>query len=174
MRIMVLGMSLPTFTLVHTLISLVGIASGGVVAYGLVTGKPLPGITAIFLSSTILTSLTGFLFPVEHLLPSHIIGILTLLVLALAIAARYALHLAGAWRGIYAVTALAGFYFNFFVLVAQSFMKVPTLHALAPTQKEPPFAIAQLAVLVIFIVLGVLAVKNFHVGGQRESLRRAA
>lgn len=171
---MVLGMSLSTFTMLHVLISLVGIASGVVVAWGLVAGKPLPGITAIFLTTTVLTSLTGFLFPFEHLLPSHILGILSLVALAGAILGRYGMHLAGAWRAIYVVCAMIGLYFNVFVLVAQSFMKVPSLHALAPTQKEPPFAIAQLAVLIIFVVLGIFAVKNFRMGSPGDAMKRAA
>lgn len=171
---MVLGMSLSTFTMLHVLISLVGIASGVVVAWGLLGGKPLPGITVIFLTTTVLTSLTGFLFPFEHLLPSHILGILSLMALAGAIAGRYGMHLAGAGRSIYVVCAVIALYFNVFVLVAQSFMKVPSLHALAPTQKEPPFAIAQLALLIIFVVLGILAVKNFRVGSQGNAMKRAA
>jgi hypothetical protein len=171
---MVLGMSLATFTMIHVLISLVGIASGVVVAWGLIAGKPLNGITAIFLSTTVLTSLTGFLFPVEHLLPSHILGILSLVALALAIVARYVLHLAGGWRSIYVVSSVVALYFNVFVLVAQSFMKVPALHALAPTQKEPPFGIAQGIVLLLFIVVGIFAVKGFRVGPQSAQMKRAA
>ena len=160
---MVLGMSLATFTLVHVLISLVGIASGLIVAYGLLAAKPLDGLTAIFLTTTVLTSLTGFLFPVEHLLPSHIVGLISLVMLAIAIFARYGRHVTGSWRWIYVVTAVISLYLNCFVLVVQSFMKVPALKALAPTQKEPPFLVAQIALLVLFIVLGVFAVKNFRV-----------
>lgn len=160
---MVLGMSLATFTLVHVLISLIGIGSGLITAYGLLAAKPLDGWTATFLATTVLTSLTGFLFPVEHLLPSHIVGIISLVVLALAIFARYGRHLTGSWRWIYVVTALIALYLNCFVAVVQSFMKVPALKALAPTQKEPPFLIAQIALLVLFIVLGIFAVKNFRV-----------
>jgi hypothetical protein len=160
---MILGMSLETFTLVHVLISLAGIGSGFIVVYGLLTGKRLDGWTAIFLLTTVLTSATGFLFPVEHILPSHIVGIISLVILAIAILARYALHLANAWRWIYVVCAVIALYLNVFVLVVQSFMKVPALHTLAPTQKEPPFLVAQLTVMVIFIVLGTLSVKKFRV-----------
>lgn len=160
---MILGMSTSTFTLIHVLISLAGIGSGFIVVYGLLTGKRLDGWTAIFLATTVLTSLTGFLFPVEHILPSHVVGGISLVVLAVAILARYALHLAGAWRWIYVVCAVLALYLNSFVAVVQSFLKVPALKALAPTQKEPPFLIAQLAVMAIFIVLGILAVKKFHV-----------
>ncbi len=160
---MILGMTLSTFTLVHVLISLAGIASGFIVVYGMLTGKRLDAWTAVFLATTVLTSATGFLFPVEHLLPSHVVGIISLLTLLVAILARYAFHLAGAWRWLYVVCALLALYLNCFVAVIQSFLKVAALHALAPTQKEPPFLVAQLAVVALFIVLGVLAVKRFHV-----------
>jgi hypothetical protein len=160
---MILGMTLSTFTSVHVLISLIGIASGFLVLDGLLTGKRFDGGTAIFLIFTVLTSATGFLFPFEHLLPSHIVGIISLVVLAIAIVARYGLHMAGAWRWIYVVCAVLALYLNVFVLVAQAFMKVPAVHALAPTQKEPPFLIAQLIVMAIFIVLGFFSVKKFHV-----------
>jgi hypothetical protein len=161
---MILGMTTSTFTLVHVLLSLAGIGSGFIVVYGFLTGKRLDGWTAIFLATTVLTSLTGFLFPVEHLLPSHVVGVISLVVLAVAILARYALHLAGAWRWIYVVCAVLALYLNSFVAVVQSFLKVPALKALAPTQKEPPFLVAQLAVMVLFIVLGALAVKKFQAG----------
>jgi len=160
---MVLGMSLATFTLLHVLISLAGIGSGFIVVYGLLAGKRLDGWTAIFLTTTVLTSLTGFLFPFEHLLPSHVLGIISLVVLAVAIFARYARRLAGPWRWIYVVSAVMALYLNCFVAVAQSFMKIPAVHALAPTQKEPPFLIAQLALMALFILVGVFAVKKFHV-----------
>ena len=159
---MILGMTTSTFTLLHVLISLTGIGSGFIVVYGLLTGKRLDGWTAIFLATTVLTSLTGFLFPVEHLLPSHVVGVISLVVLAVAILARYALHLAHAWRWIYVVCAVLALYLNSFVAVVQSFLKVPALKALAPTQKEPPFLIAQLIVMALFIVLGTFGVKKFH------------
>jgi uncharacterized membrane protein SirB2 len=129
----------------------------------MLAGKRLDGWTAIFLITTVLTSVTGFLFPVEHLLPSHIVGIVSLLVLAVAIVARYALHMAGAWRWIYVVSSVLALYLNSFVAVVQSFLKIPAVHALAPTQKEPPFLVAQLVVMAIYIVLGFFAVKKFHV-----------
>jgi len=159
---MILGMSTSTFTLLHVVISLVGIGSGLVVMYGLIAGKRLDGITAIFLVSTVLTSATGFLFPTEHVTPGMIIGGLSLVILAIAIVARYSLHMKGAWRWIYIVTASLALYFNVFVLVVQSFEKVPALRALAPTQKEPPFAITQLAVLAAFVALTIAAVKRFR------------
>jgi glucose-6-phosphate-specific signal transduction histidine kinase len=171
---MVLGMTLSTFTFVHVIISLIGIGSGLVVLYGLLVAKPLNGITAIFLLSTVLTSVTGFLFPFEHLLPSHIVGIISLVVLAIAILARYSFHMAGAWRPTYVITAVTALYLNCFVLVVQAFLKVPALHALAPTQKEPPFAATQLVVLAIFVVLTNLAVKRFKVNSTAGTVRRQA
>ena len=159
---MIWGMTTSTFTALHVVISLIGIATGLIVLYGLLTAKRLDGLTAIFLLTTVLTSVTGFGFPFEHLLPSHKVGIISLVLLAIAILARYALHLAGAWRWIYVVSATMALYLNCFVLVVQSFEKVPALRAMAPTQSEPPFLVAQVIVLVVFIVLGVFAVKKFH------------
>ncbi len=159
---MVLGMSLSTFTLVHVVISLVGIGSGLIVVFGMLSGKRLDGWTAIFLISTVLTSATGYLFPFTHLLPSQIVGAISLFVLAIAIVARYPQHLKGAWRGIYVVSAMLALYLNCFVLVVQSFLKVPALRAAAPTQKEPPFLVAQLIVMLIFVILGVLSVRKFR------------
>ena len=160
---MIFGMSTATYTLLHVLISLVGIGSGLVVMFGFLTGKRLDGWTALFLTTTVLTSATGFGFPTDHLLPSQVIGSISLVILAVAILARYVFHLAGAWRSVYVVTAAIALYLNVFVLVVQTFMKVPAVHALAPTQKEPPFLIAQIIVMLIFIVLTVVAVKKFHV-----------
>ena len=160
---MILGMTTSTFTLVHVLISLVGIGSGFIVVYGLLTGRRLNGWTAIFLVTTLLTSLTGFLFPVEHILPSHIFGILSLVALAGAFLARYTRHLERSWRWIYVVCAVLALYLNVFVAVVQSFLKIPPVHALAPTQKEPPFLIVQLIVMAIFVGIGVLAVKKFRI-----------
>lgn len=159
---MTLGMSLATFTLVHVLISLVGIVSGLLVFYGLLTGRRMDGGTALFLTTTVLTSATGYGFPFTHLLPSHIVGAISLVALAIAIFARYSRHLAGGWRKTYVISAAIALYLNVFVLVVQLFEKVPALHALAPTQKEPPFAIAQLLVMLLFIVLTVFVVKRFR------------
>jgi uncharacterized membrane protein SirB2 len=158
----ILGMSTSTFTLVHVLLSFIGIGSGLLVGYGMLVAKRFDGGTAVFLTSTVLTSATGFLFPVEHILPSHVVGIISLIVLAVAILARYALHLAGAWRWTYVISSILALYLNCFVAVVQSFLKIPALKTLSPTQKEPPFLIAQLAVMVVFIVLGVFAVKKFR------------
>lgn len=160
---MILGMSTATYTSLHVLISLVGIGSGLVVMSGFLTGKRLDGLTAIFLSSTVLTSVTGFGFPFDHLLPSHKVGIISLIVLAVAIAARYMFHLAGPWRWTYVIAAATALYLNVFVLVFQAFEKVPALKALAPTQKEPPFLLAQLVVLVVYLAFTILAAKKFHI-----------
>jgi hypothetical protein len=159
---MILGMTLATFTLFHVILSLVGIAAGLIVVYGLLAGKRLDLWTAIFLVFTVLTSATGFFFPFTHLLPSHIVGILSLLVLAVAIFARYPRRLEGGWRRIYVVCAMIALYLNCFVAVVQSFLKVPALHALAPHGNEPPFLIAQLALLAVFVWLTIVATRRFH------------
>ncbi len=159
---MMLGMSLSTFTTVHVIISLVGIVSGLIVIFGMLAAKRLNGWTALFLLTTILTSVTGFGFPFTHVTPGIKVGIISLVVLAITLLARYSFHLAGAWRWIYVVTAIIAEYLNVFVLVVQSFEKVPALHAAAPTQSEPPFLVAQLVVMALFIVLTIFAVKKFH------------
>ena len=142
---MILGMSLATFTLVHVVLSLIGIATGLVVLAGMLRSQRLPGWTAVFLVTTILTSVTGFLFPFEKLLPSHLFGILSLVVLAVTLYALYVRRLAGAARWLYVSTALFALYLNVFVLVVQIFVKIPFFKALAPTQGEPPFAVAAFA-----------------------------
>jgi hypothetical protein len=159
---MMLGMSLETFTVVHVVISLIGILSGFVVVFGMMGGKPHNGLTALFLTTAVLTSVTGFLFPFEKVTPGIILGIISMVVLAIAIAARYAFHMTGAWRSVYAILATVGLYLNCFVLVAQGFEHVPALHTLAPTGSEPPFLVAQLVVLAAFVVLGTLATKGFR------------
>src|SRR5437870_12895208 len=135
---MIFGMTTSTFTVVHVLISLVGIGSGFVVIFGLLAGKRLNGWTALFLATTVATSVTGFGFPFDHLLPSHKVGIISLLVLAIAILARYVFHLAAAWRGINVASSAVALYLKVFVLVVQLSEQVPALRAVAPTQKEPP------------------------------------
>ena len=149
------------FTSFHVVLSLVGIGTGFVAAFGLILGKLLPGWTATFLSTTLLTSLTGFLFPVRHFMPSHAVGILSLIVLAPAIFALYLRRLAGAWRSIYVINAVIALDLNFFVLIAQLFGKMPALKALAPTQTEAPFKGAQLTALVAFLLLGIFATRGF-------------
>jgi hypothetical protein len=164
---MILGMSLSTFVTVHVIISLIAIVSGLVVMFGLLTSKSMPGLTAIFLLFTILTSATGFLIPPlvsEKLLPSHMVGALSLVLLAIACIALYGMKLSGAWRWIYAVTALLSLYLNVFVLVIQGFLKVPALHALAPGEPPggPVFAVVQLIVLVFFVIVIIGAVRRFR------------
>jgi hypothetical protein len=140
----------------------VGIFAGLVVVFGMLGSKRLDGWTALFLATTVLTSVTGFFFPFDKILPSHIVGMISLVVLAIANLALYALHLAGPWRWIYVISAVLALYLNVFVGVVQAFQKVPLLASLAPTQSEPPFLIAQAVVLVIFVVLGIAAVRSFH------------
>jgi hypothetical protein len=161
---MILGMSLSTFTAVHVIISLIGIVSGVIVMFGLLGSSRMPGLTAIFLLFTILTSATGFLFPSEKLLPSHMIGILSLVLLAIACIALYGMRLSGAWRWIYVVTAMISLYLNVFVLIIQSFLKIAPLHALAPSvpPSEPPFAVVQGIVLVFFAIVIIGAVRRFQ------------
>lgn len=159
---MLFGLSLALYTKIHVLISLVGIAAGLVVAFGLIAGKRYDGLTALFLATTVATSVTGFGFPIHGFTPAIGVGILSLIILTIALVARYALKLAGASRWVYVVTAMVALYFNCFVLVVQSFQKIDALHALAPKGNEPPFAVAQVALLLIFITLTVMAVKRFR------------
>ena len=153
---------LPTYTLIHVMLSLVGIFSGLVVVGGLMAGVRFDRWIALFLVTTVLTNVTGFGFPFNTLLPSHIVGGLSLVILPIAIAARYWKRLAGGWRKVFVVTAVAALYFNVFVLLAQLLQKIPLLSILAPSPKAPAFAITQLLVLAIFLVLGWAAVKGFR------------
>jgi hypothetical protein len=150
------------FTLLHVAISLVAIGTGFIVIYGLFTASRMAGITALFLATTALTSLTGYFFHRQHILPSHVVGAIAMVVLAVTVLALYSFHLRGTWRGVYVIGATLSLYFNVFVLVAQAFLKIPGLHVLAPTGTEPPFAIAQGIVLVLFIVIGVTALRRFR------------
>ena len=163
---MVLGMSLQAFSLVHVIISLLGIVAGLVVMFGLLGSKPMPGLTAIFLLFTILTNATGFLFPFKELLPSYIIAAISLVLLAIACIALYGMKLKGAWRPIYIVTAMISLYFNVFALVIQSFLKVPALAARAPAVPPAPpggpvFAAVQGIVLVFFVLLTIGAWRRY-------------
>jgi hypothetical protein len=150
-------------TFVHVVISLVAILAGFAVVWGFLTGRRLDGWTRVFLATTVATSATGFLFPIEKLTPGIVIGVISLVVLAVAIYARYQARLAGVWRLVYVATAVLAFYLNFFVLIVQSFLKIPLLHDLAPTQTEPAFAITQLVALVAFGVGLRLSLKRFRV-----------
>ncbi len=151
-----------TFTGFHTWLSLVAISTGVVVVAGLFASRPLPAWTGAFLVTAVATSVTGYGFPVSGVLPSHVVGAIALVVLAATLLARYRFHLGGAWRWIYVAGAMASLYFLVFVAVAQAFGKVPALHAAAPTQSEPPFAIAQGVVLILFVLLGIGAARAFH------------
>ncbi len=159
---MVLGLSLPVFALLHVLISVIGIVAGLVVVGGFMSGRLLRGWTGTFLVTTILTNVTGFFFPFAKLLPSHILGAISLVLLPLALVALYGKHLDGGWRKVFVLVSVATLYFNVFVLIVQLFSKFPLLIATAPTQKEPPFAITHLVVLIIFILLGRASLRGFH------------
>ena len=159
---MILGMAFSTFTTLHVIISLIAIVTGLVALLGMLGGKKLGGWTALFLATTVLTSVTGFLFPFTKLLPSHVVGIISLAVLVVALLALYVFHLEGPWRWIYVVGAVLALYLNVFVAVVQAFQKLAFLQPLAPTQAEAPFVVAQVVVLAIFAALGFLAVKRFH------------
>ncbi len=164
---MIFGMSLYLF--VHVLISLIAIATGLIVLFGMLGNNRMDGMTLVFLVFTAATSLTGFGFPFHGITPAVTLGIISLVVLIPTFAARYEFRLAGAWRSIYIVGAIVAQWLNTFVLVVQSFQKLPALHALAPNGSEPPFAVAQIAVLLFYVVTGSLALRRF----ARSGLRRA-
>jgi len=157
---MIFGMTPLTF--IHVLLSLIGIFTGFIAVFGMIAGKRLDGWTAIFLLTTALTSITGFFFPFHAVTPGFILGIISLVVLAVAIPARYFNHLAGGWRKTYAITATIALYLNVFVLIAQLFMKVPALHAMAPNGSEPPFLVSQSVVMAVFVVLAIAAAIRFQ------------
>lgn len=159
---MVLGMSLATFTALHVAISLIAIGSGFIVIFGMMASRQFPVVTTTFMVTTALTSITGFMFPLKGVSPAVVLGVLSLVVLAIAAIARYTRHLGGKWRGIWVISAALALYFNFFVLIVQSFMKIPALHELAPTQTEGPFKVAQLFFLLVFIAITTLAFKRFR------------
>jgi hypothetical protein len=158
-----------TYTLIHVLISLIGIGSGLVVLAGLLTGRRLDTWTALFLASTIATSVTGFGFSVDRVLPSHIVGTISLVLLAVAAFARYRRELVGPWRAVYVIAAVLSLYLNVFVGVVQSFLRIPTLRTLAPTQAEAPFVLVQLVVLTLFAALAVAGVRRFRIDRVRAT-----
>ena len=160
-------MVLHIYTIIHTLISLVGIFTGLIVLFGLLATKRLDGWTKWFLITTVATSVTGFGFPLHHFGAPHVVGVISLIVLAGAIFARYGRQLAGFWRWIYVVTAMIALYLNVFVGVVQAFQKIPALNAMAPTQTEPPFKLTQLVVLALFIVLTIVATIRFRPEPER-------
>jgi hypothetical protein len=153
---------LATFTLIHTVVSMIGIFAGLVVVGGFMSGKQLDGWIGLYLVTTLLTNLSGFGFPFVVLMPSHIVGALSLIILPVTVIARYLKHLAGGWRKTFVITSVVALYFNVFVLMVQLFRKVPAMISLAPTQKEPPFVVTQLLILAIFILLGKAAVRGFR------------
>ncbi len=157
---MILGMT--PFTLFHVILSLIGIVSGLIVLSGLLGSDRKEGWTLVFLITTVGTSVTGFLFPFAGFTPAIGVGIISMIFLIAAIVALYVCRLAGAWRWIYVVSAVVSLYLNVFVLVVQSFQKIPALNALAPTGSEPPFAIVQSIVLVLFIIAGFLSLRRFY------------
>jgi len=159
---MIVGLSIENFTILHVAISLIAIVSGLIVLVGMLRAQRLPGWTALFLVTTILTSVTGFMFPISGLTPAIIFGLISVAILAIALTALYLKRLAGAWRWIYVTTALIALYLNVFVLIVQSFQKVPALQKLAPTQSEPPFSVTQGVLLVAFLILGIMAARRFR------------
>ena len=161
---MIAGLSIGSFTILHVAISVIAIVSGLVVLVGMLHARTLPGWTALFLATAVLTSVTGFMFPINGLTPGIIISLISIVILAIALMALYVKHLSGAWRWIYVATALVALYFNVFVLIVQSFQKVPVLQKLAPTQSEPPFLIAQGVALIAFLILGTRAARKFRPG----------
>src|SRR5258708_16878158 len=175
---MILGMSVATFTQLHVIISLIAIISGIIVAWGMLGARRMPGMTAIFLITTVATSVTGFMFdtPAEaprvigSFDPPQVVGVISLIFLALAILALYSYKLAGSWRAVYVISAMIALYFNWFVLAVQSVQKISFFHALAPTQKEPPFAVAQLVLLIALVGLGIAAFKKFRPIAQASAL----
>ncbi|MGH6791662.1 MAG: hypothetical protein ACRECF_02850 [Methyloceanibacter sp.] len=159
---MILDLSLQDFTTLHVAISLIAIIAGLIVVWGMLHAQRMPGMTALFLVTTILTSVTGFLFPVTAFTPALGVGIVSIAVLAAALLALYAFDLNRAWRWVYVIAAVLALYLNVFVLVVQGFLKVPALHWLAPNGNEPAFIVAQTLVLLLFTWLGTLAVRRFH------------
>jgi hypothetical protein len=154
--------ALPTFTIIHVAISLAAIASGFIVLFGMIANRRLDRWTAFFLATTVMTSVTGFGFPIKGMTPGIAFGIISLVTLAAVIYARYPRDLAGVWRRVYVIGAIVAFYLNYVVLIVQSFQKVPTLHTLAPNQNEPPFLALQIVSMIAFFVCGTLAVKRFQ------------
>ena len=159
----ILGLSLSAFTTLHVAISVIAIAAGLVVLRGFLASHPMNAVTLLFLVTTVLTSVTGFLFPYHGVTPGIVIGVISMVVVVAAILARYAFHMAGSWRWIYVVSSVVALWFNVFVFIVQSFEKIPALHRLAPTGTELPFKAVQLAFLLAFLALGYFSVRKFRV-----------
>ena len=167
---MILGLSVETFTLLHVIISLVAIATGLIVLYAMLASR-ISAWTSTFLATTVLTSVTGFFFHSKAIGPPHIVGALSLVILVFTLLAFYSFRLAGRWRAVYVVTSILALYLNAFVAVVQAFLKIPALNRLAPLGNEPPFAAAQGLVLVLFVVLGWMALKRFHPSAARATVQ---
>jgi len=159
---MILGLSIETFTLLHVVLSLIGIATGIVVLIAMASGRYPAGLTGVFLLTTLLTTLTGFFFPTGGLTPAQIVGYISLAILIVALLALYIFKLTGPWRWLYVVTAVAALFLNIFVAIVQAFQKIELLQPLAPTQSEPPFLAAQVVALVLCTLLAVRALRRFH------------
>jgi hypothetical protein len=166
---MVLGMSLATFTTFHTILSLIELAAGVLVVVDMLNGRIRAGWTLVFLVSAVATDVTGFLFP-SHLKPSHVVGVISLIVLTIAWLALYAYHLVRSWRWVFVASVLFALWLDAFVAVAQAFLKIPALNALAPKGNEPAFVVAQLVTVALFVVLGLAALKRFHPMGARPAI----
>jgi hypothetical protein len=156
------AMPMTTFTTIHVLLSLMGVVSGLVVLFGLITANAMSRWTLLFLVTTLATSVTGFFFPFHGFTPALGVGTLSVFILIAAIGARYRFRLMDGWRWVYVVGAVTALYFNSFVLVVQAFLKIPGLHVLAPTGSEGPFVLAQALVLAFYLVTGALAIKGFR------------
>jgi hypothetical protein len=159
---MILGLSLETFTFLHVVISLVGIMTGFILVALMLSNAPIAGWNGFFLISTILTSITGFLFPFEAFSRPHAVGLISLIALAIALFAIYGRKLFGIWRPIYVVSAVLALYLNVFVAIAQSFQKFAYLHQFAPTGSEPAFVVTQTCVLILFVIVGIAATRRYH------------
>jgi len=159
---MILGLSLAQFIYLHVFLSVVAIGAGVFIVFGLLSSRRLSILTSLFFVTTAMTSITGFLFPITGVTPALIFGVLSLIALVLAIVGLYVKKLEGPWRGVYVISAMVAFYLNFFVLIAQSFDKVPVLHGIAPTHSSPGFGLTQLIILLIFVLLTIRAFKRFH------------
>ncbi len=171
---MILGMSTALFTAIHVVLSLIGIATGFILMFGMIGGRKLPSWTVWFFVTNLLTDVTGFLFPFKGITPGIIIGVLSVVVLLLASLSYYVMRLVGTWRARYVISAAVVLYFNVFVLIVQSFEKLPMLKAIAPTQASAPFGITQLCALGLIVLLTFLAFRRFQPARFNRTLEEAA
>ena len=159
---MILGLSLDTFTFLHVVLSLIGVMTGLILVALMLSNAPIAGWNAFFLISTVLTSVTGFFLPSDAFGLAHILGLVSLIALAIALFAVYGRRLSGAWRPIYVGGVVLALYLNVFVAIAQSFQKFAYLHQFAPTGSEPALAVTQTCVLILFLILGIAALRRYH------------